>query len=171
VGSEVWREEVDRDQPAYNLSAIRLLLRVTDSLREWEGQGGEEKEPPSDQDMLQMVFEMLCRWRQRAEKEGRIGPCGDIPGCVAAALNMLLRAELPTRLSKEAMLNSISNENAQVALNLSAPPTSCKPGTNDAATLCADSTAAAQEKTCELERSGPNSRTEEPGEAHDMSRS
>jgi len=106
-GSEVWSEEVDRDQPAFNLSAVRLLLRATDSLKEWEGEGGEEYQPPSDQEMLKMVFELLCQWRQRGEKDGRIGPCGDVPGCVAAMLNMLLRADLPTRLSKEAMLNSI----------------------------------------------------------------
>jgi hypothetical protein len=106
-GAEVWREEVDRHQPAVNLSAVRLLLRAADSLRAWEGQGGQEDEPPTEQGLIQMVFDVLCQLRMRAEQEGRIAPCLDIRTCFAAALNMLIGANLPTNLTKEAMLNSL----------------------------------------------------------------
>lgn len=106
-GAEVWREEVDRDQPAVNLSAVRLLIRATDSLRDWEGQGGQEEEPLTEQGLIQMVFELLCQLRERAEKEGRIAPCLDIRICFAAALNMLIDANLPTTITKEALLSSI----------------------------------------------------------------
>ena len=106
-GAEVWREEVDRHQPAVNLSAVRLLLRATDSLRAWEGQGGLEDEPLTEQGLIQMVFDLLCQLRKRAEQEGRIGPCANIRTCFAAALNMLIGSDLPTNISKEAMLNSI----------------------------------------------------------------
>jgi hypothetical protein len=105
-GAEIWREVVNRDQPAVNLSAVRLLLRATESLQAWEGQGGQEEQPLSEQGLIQMVFELLCQLRERAEQQGRVDPSADNRTCVATALNTLINADLPTSMSKQAILHS-----------------------------------------------------------------
>jgi hypothetical protein len=118
VGStEVWREETHRDQPAYDLAAVRLVVRATEALQKFEEQEQRGTDQPlPEQELLTAVFEMLCSWRTRAEADGRLAAAADVRALVAGLLDGLLG----TTLSANKEQDSSSQNETQPPLNLSA---------------------------------------------------
>ena len=101
-GTEVWREETTRDPQPVNLAAVRLLVRATEVLHKLEEQEEHRatEEPLPEHDLLPAVFELLCRWRMRAEADGRLPATSDATALVASALNGLLGTQLGPPVSE-----------------------------------------------------------------------
>jgi hypothetical protein len=104
--TEVWRDEIRQQSPEVNLPALRLLLRAVKTLDELEAQpSASAAQPPtpapvSEQQLLHSVFDLLCRWRSRAEAAGHFQRSADIGRLVADVLQSLLGPSLPCPLVK-----------------------------------------------------------------------
>jgi hypothetical protein len=152
VGStEVWREETLRDQPAYDLAAVRLVIRATEALQKLEEQEqhGKDAEPLPEQELLPAVFEMLCTWRTRAEADGRLTAGADVRSLVGGLLDGLLG----THFAREKEQDPSGDQAAHDPLNLSAGAEESQSTNGDEQEPYDDSSRADTEQNRELERS------------------
>jgi hypothetical protein len=162
VGStEVWREETLRDQPAYDLAAVRLVIRATEALQKLEEQEqhGKDAEPLPEQELLPAVLEMLCTWRTRAEADGRLAAGADVRSLVGGLLDGLLG----THIAREKEQGSSGDKAAHDPLNLSAAAEESQSTNDDEQEPYDDSSRADAEQNRELERvdADPDSRLPE----------
>ncbi|HEY2412431.1 MAG TPA: hypothetical protein VGI40_09325, partial [Pirellulaceae bacterium] len=111
--SEVWRDETSILSPEVNLPALRVLLRAVKDLGEFEKHHSDDACPDvrrgspdpaaSEDQLLLSVYELLCRWRSRAEAAGHFQPSAHIPELIADTLRSLL-GPLASPLSVEGTL-------------------------------------------------------------------
>jgi len=143
-GAEIWREEVERPHPDINLPGLRLLLKSIEALRQFEEleELDPAQAPPTEQDLLHSVFDLLCRWRVQAEAEGRMPASQNAGATVAEALAGLLG---PTATALDPALKEASRS-AKEALNFSAAPESTDAANGAAATSCGESSGDMVEK-------------------------
>src|SRR5262249_25013567 len=82
--------------PVVNLPALRLLLRAVKALDEFETRhtdpdarrgSPEPAAPLSDDQLLHSVYQLLCRWRSRAEAAGHFPPSAPIRHPIADNLH------------------------------------------------------------------------------------
>lgn len=91
----VWHEETAVLAPEVNLPALRLLLRAVKELDQFETRHtdmAQEKpsQPLSEEQLLFTVYELLCRWRSRAEAAGYFQSSADIRQLIVDHLHSLL---------------------------------------------------------------------------------
>jgi len=129
--SEVWREEVRKQAPEVNLPAMRVLLRAVKTLDDLEAnpdQAAPDKSGQhlSEDDLLQSVFDLLCRWRTRAEAAGRLPHAPDIAQCIADGLaNLIGPTVIDTLRVASQSIHSPSSDDTQatdIPVNISATP-------------------------------------------------
>lgn len=96
----VWHEETAVLAPAVNLPALRLLLNAVKTLDELEtrdspvrqslaGRGSPDPALTEDQ-LLLSVFELLCRWRTKAEAAGHLPRVTNLRQLIAENLHALI---------------------------------------------------------------------------------
>jgi hypothetical protein len=129
-GTEVWCDETSYPQPEVSLSAVRLLLKATQALQDFENDdepSPPDESPPSDAqpELLPAVFNLLCTWRTHAEADGRVQAVENVAQLVANLLNNLLGTTL-TRNVSERLAPSPLNLSAGPVLPLSANPTAAE---------------------------------------------
>jgi hypothetical protein len=93
--TEVWREEIRHQQPPINFPAMRLLLRAVKELKnlETDSDSGADASPAprsTEAQLLQSVFDFLCRLRQRAEAAGHLPQSANIAQFIADGLYSLI---------------------------------------------------------------------------------
>jgi hypothetical protein len=135
--NEVWREEVEQPECAWNLPAIRLMLRANDALAKLDEQPepAADSQPASDADLLQVVFDFLCGCRARAEDAGQQPASLDVSAVVAAALAGLLGESA-----------AAAARGAHPALNMSAARAEAGGASSEEPESCDESSDAAAEK-------------------------
>jgi hypothetical protein len=121
-GTEVWSEETSTPQPDVSLPAVRLLLKATQALEEFDRQEQPpETSPPTEQDLLPAIYNLLCTWRLQAEADGRLQSTQSPANLVASVLNQLLGTNL-------------THDQSTAEFILSATPTPPLATTNDTPT-------------------------------------
>lgn len=140
-GREVWREEVEQRECAWNLPAVRLMLRASDALAKFDEQPelAADSQPASDTELLMVVFDFLCGCRARAEAAGQQPASPDVSAVVSSALAGLL-GESAARAAARS---------AQPALNMSADDAEAGGASSEQDESCDESAAAAAERFIE----------------------
>jgi hypothetical protein len=117
--TEVWRDETSREIPHVNLPALRLLLDATQALQRLEdAPSADDSQPPADDEVLRLVFDLLCGLRARAEANGRLAPAQSARALVAQSLATLLGTDTA---EIDRVLPAVIAQNAQEPVPIAQP--------------------------------------------------
>jgi hypothetical protein len=134
--SEVWREETRVKSPEVNLPALKLLLRAVKELDDLESRQEEPSPSPAspqltEEQLLHSVYQLLCRWRSRAEAAGNVTASVDVPAFIADTLTTILGITFNPDLPPQSQPSVCANTPAHISASpeILVAPTTDQPNT------------------------------------------